>query len=65
MTLREVGSASGQWFSEGWCKLILMNSDGCKEQYWSNWNWLDFTIGQALFTFIPMLIVFILLKFYH
>jgi len=51
MTLRELHSATGEWFSEGWCKL------------WTECgNWLDFTIGQALFTIFIVIIVVILLR---
>ena len=67
MTIRELISDVGIWFQGGWCKLVLHKTDGCIEKYgYQTWSWLDFTIGQGVFTLfiilVPLYIVLSLLK---
>lgn len=57
---------TGRWFQDGWCKLIpknWLNSQATEGQVicpaQTGLGWLDFTIGQALFTvFVIALVVF-------
>ena len=58
MTFREIISDGGSWFHQGFCKLVLVKTDGCIEAYGpETWNWLDLTIGQGLFTLFIILAV--------
>ena len=57
MTLRELISDGGSWFHQGWCKLVLIKTDGCIEEYgYKGWNWWDLTIGQTVFTIFIILV---------
>lgn len=58
MTLRELFPNIGNWFFDGGCKFLLNTPSICKEWFgrYGELNWLDFTIGQALFTLLPLLV---------
>ena len=48
MTLREM-------LPEWWCKFSLSLTDYCRDNY-GELNWLDFTLGELLFT-IPVILI--------